>query len=210
MKRISHLDNRKKKAAECFKCAAESIGAVEKNMSIFGITRGQFSMIDVILYMIENIDGEVDLSLWTWCIADYEIKCVEALRDSGKLRNAILVIDSMARKKNHDFLQTWIKKFGLDSVRFVVNHSKIATIEANGLKFLVRGSMNLNNNPRFEQFDIDEGHPGFDLVKKIESELPILEYNHDNSEARNASKVESAWNQEELKFFTNKRKVWAK
>jgi hypothetical protein len=46
-----------------------------------------------------------------------------------------------------------------------MNHRKIATVEAaSGLKFLRRGSINFDFNPRFEQFDITEGGPEFDLV----------------------------------------------
>lgn len=204
------LEKRQAKAKECFKSAQYTIGDIYKGMSLFGITRGQFSMIDVILQIANQAKGKINLSLWTWCIADYEIKCIEALRDNGKIDKALLVIDSMARKKNHAFLMSWIAKFGPESVRFVVNHSKIATMEFDDMKFLIRGSMNLNNNPRFEQFDIDEGHEGFNLVKQIESELPFLEYNHDHVEARKASQIESAWSQCDLQPFFKQGKVWAK
>jgi hypothetical protein len=37
---------------------------------------------------------------------------------------------------------------------------------------LLRGGMNLN--PRFEQLDITEGGEHFDLVERIEAELPFL------------------------------------
>ena len=30
----------------------------------------------------------------------------------------------------------------------------------------------MNYNPRFEQLDIDDGSPAFDLVERIESEIP--------------------------------------
>ncbi len=207
-RREKAFDRRQKKAIECFKSAELSIGPIEKGMSIFGITRGQFSMIDIVLYAIDELE-DCELSLWTWCIADYEIKCVETLMNSGKLKKATLIIDSSARGKNLDILNTWIEKFGLESVRFVVNHSKIATIKSKDLELLIRGSMNLNNNPRFEQFDIDEGCAGFDLVKEIESELPILSLNHTSKEVRKASKIDQSWTQQQLIPF-GKTKVWAK
>jgi hypothetical protein len=57
------------------------------------------------------------------------------------------------------------KQFRHSSVRSEMNHRKIATVEAaSGLKFLRRGSINFDFNPRFEQFDITEGGPEFDLV----------------------------------------------
>ena len=57
------------------------------------------------------------------------------------------------------------KQFEHSSVRSLMNQTKIATVEAaSGLKFLVRGSINFDFNPRFEQFDITEGGHEFDLV----------------------------------------------
>ena len=86
-----------------------------------------------------------------------------------------LIIDHGAQNKNAVTIADWKRQFGADSVRYVVNHAKIATVEtAAGLKFLLRGSMNLNFNPRFEQFDITEGGPEFDLIQGIELELPTL------------------------------------
>ena len=60
-------------------------------------------------------------------------------------------------------------------MRYVVNHSKIVTIRSDRFRLLLRGSMNLNFNPRFEQFDLTEGGEDFEMVKRIEAELPILE-----------------------------------
>ena len=126
-----------------------------------------------------------------------------------KIKSALLVIDSSARVKNKELLLNWISIFGKESIRYVVNHSKIATIKTDDAEYLIRGSMNLNNNPRFEQFDIDEGHDGFGLVKNIESELPILSFSHQNTDARRASKINKSWAQEELIPF-GRQKTWAK
>jgi hypothetical protein len=48
----------------------------------------------------------------------------------------------------------------------------MATVEGGGLKVLMRGSMNLNHNPRLEQIDITEGGLDFDLVRRLEEGLP--------------------------------------
>ena len=151
----------------------------------------------------------VEISVWTWCIADYEISCIEALMKSKQIAKATLIIDSYARCKNENLLLKWVKKFGEKSIRFVVNHSKISTIKCNDLEFLIRGSMNLNNNPRFEQFDIDEGSKGFQLVKDIEKDLPLLKFDHKKEDARKASKINNSWTQEDLLPF-GKLKVWTK
>ena len=69
--------------------------------------------------------------------------------------------------------------------------------------------MNLNMNPRFEQFDLTEGGPDFDLVKEIEDELPVLPDDCSGADAYKASKVAGAFNPEQLSLFTGV-KVWAK
>ena len=165
-------------------------------------------MIDLILVCLDQV-GPARVTLWTWCIAEYEVKCFNRLLIDNRITSALLVIDSQARQKNRDILKDWQARHGDDSIKWVVNHAKLATVETADMRLLLRGSMNLNYNPRFEQFDLDEGHPGFDVVRGIENELPILRFDHPNGEARLATKIEKAHSDEQLAPFTI-RKVWAK
>lgn len=200
---------RRKRAVESFGNAASAIGTVEAGMSLFAITRGQWSMIDAVLAILDQV-GPSRVSLWTWTVAEYEVAVLTRLRRDQRIMGGRLVIDYGARNKNAGIIREWKESFGADSVRYVVNHSKIATIEsASGLKLLARGSMNLNFNPRFEQFDLTEGGPDFDLVREIEDELPVLEDNCTGPQAYAASKVGEAFDQETLALFGGV-KVWAK
>ena len=45
---------RVKRAVESFESAAATIGPIEKDMSLFAITRGQFSMLDAILHCLHG------------------------------------------------------------------------------------------------------------------------------------------------------------
>lgn len=67
--RASSAAGRRKAARESFQSAAECIGTVEPGMSLFAITRGQWSMIDAILAVLDQV-GPAKLSLWTWTVAD--------------------------------------------------------------------------------------------------------------------------------------------
>ena len=208
--RKGSVEWRTERAVESFGCAASAIGPIERGMHLFAVTRGQWSMIDAVLHCLDQVGPSV-ISLWTWTVADYEIQCLNRLRLDGRVKSARLIIDYGARNKNAGLIRTWQSSFGFESVRFVVNHSKMATIESeDGRKLLLRGSMNLNFNPRFEQFDLTEGADGgFDLVRGLEEELPILPMACSNAEAVAASKVSAAFPQETLDLFTNRR-VWAK
>lgn len=199
---------RRARSAESFKTAAECIGEITPGIAIFAITRGQFSMIDAVLACLDQA-GPSEISLWTWTVAEYEIECLQRLMNDGRVTKATLIIDYGARNKNAPLIVQWKSIFGNDSVRYVVNHAKIATIRSEKFKLLLRGSMNLNFNPRFEQFDLTEGGEDYDLVREIESELPILSDNAPGKEAYKASKVSQAFEPEQLAMFSG-AKVWAK
>jgi len=205
---MTPTEKRHRNAAECFKNATETIGTLRPGYSLFGLTRGQFSMIDLILACLDQV-GRARVSLWTWCVAEYEVECFNRLMIDDRITSAMLVIDSQARTKNRELLQRWQAKHGEESIRWVVNHAKIATIEGDGYRLLLRGSMNLNYNPRFEQFDVDDAHPGFELIRTTEASLPVLKFDHNNGEARVASGIDKAFSTERLKPF-NKVRTWAK
>jgi len=165
-------------------------------------------MIDAVLACLDQ-SGPAEISLWTWTVAEYEIECLERLRIDKRLTGGTLIIDGGARNKNAGLIRQWKSTFGPESVRYVINHSKMATILSKDFKLLLRGSMNLNFNPRFEQFDLTEGGADFDLVKRLESELPVLEDNAPGKEVYKASNVSAAFSPEQLHLFSGV-KVWAK
>jgi|GEM_PF-1085151 len=211
---------RRARAVESFQNAAECIGPVEAGMAVFAVTRGQFSMIDAILHVLDQV-GRAKLSLWTWTIADYEVQVFERLMLDDRVTEALLVIDHAARSKNRPLLEKWVATFGPSSIRLVVNHSKIATVEASpevrpaipgepgAARVLLRGSMNLNFNPRFEQLDVTEGGADFDLVKRIEGELEVLDLSAGGDAVYRSSKVSNAFEPASLALFRG-IKTWAK
>ena len=207
MTRSSSPAGRRKTAVESFSNAAETIGSCEAGMSLFAITRGQWSMIDAVLHVLDQV-GPAAVSLWTWTVAEYEVQVLTRLQIDKRLTAGRLIIDHGARNKNAAIIADWKRQFGADSVRYVVNHAKIATVEtASGLKFLLRGSMNLNFNPRFEQLDITEGGPEFDLIQRIELELPDLNDEASGKEVYEATKLQNAFAPEQLNLF-EKPKTW--
>jgi hypothetical protein len=203
---------RQRNAVESFRNAREAIGDLSPGMHTFALTRGQWSMIDGILATLDQT-GPAHVSVWTWTVAEYEVQCVERLIMDKRLLSARLVIDLSGRSTNkgqfNALLNRWQVAFGADAIRYVVNHSKIARVWNDKWRCLLRGSMNLNFNPRFENFDISEGCAGFDLVTGVEDALPILPRDCSHEQAREASQVGSAFTMEQLSIF-NPKKIWAK
>ena len=210
---------RRKRAVESFRHAADCLAPIEHDMSVFAITRGQFSMIDAVLAVLDKA-GPSHVSIWTWRIADYEIKVIERLLGDGRLLSARLVIDLSAGwdpdSWSGKIVTRWVEMFGEASVRTVINHAKIATVYNDEWKFCLRGSMNLNHNPRFEQLDVDEGSgadggrpTAFDVVHQLEDELPDIGALPSKPQAVAASKIKDAWNPGQLNMFDG-GKTWAK
>lgn len=193
-------------AKESFLTASECIGELKKEMSLFAITRGQFSMIDALLYVVSKI-GQCNISVWTWTIADYEIQRFNDLKNEGLLDKALLIVDRSARSRNLELIESWQAKFGKDSVRWAYTHAKIATVFNDNWRFLLRGSMNLNCNPHFEQFDLSESCKGFDLVQAIEKEFSVLSNDFSDNECRASSKIGEGFGKSSL-AFCNGLKQW--
>lgn len=201
--------SRRAHARESFQTAAECLGPVGAGSSIFALTRGQWSMIDAVLHVLDCV-GPSRVSLWTWTVAEYEVQVLTRLRLDRRITGGRLVIDHGARNKNAGIIAEWKETYGPESVRYVRNHAKIARIEsADGLRFLLRGSMNLNFNPRFEQFDLTEGGADFELATEVEDELPVLADDCTIPEVYNATKISRAFDQQTLAMFDGV-KVWAK
>lgn len=200
--------NRRRKSIESFSSAKDCIGPLEHGMSIFAVTRGQFSMIDVINDLVWKM-GSANVSVWTWAIAEYEVEVFTALMDRAEIQSGRLVIDYTAEIRNAGLIQQWRDRFGDETVRIVRSHAKIARVWNDEYSFLARGSMNLNYNPRFEQFDLTEGGDDFDLVASIEDDLQVLRPHASRREAERNTQLELAWKADQVEMF-GQRKVWAK
>ena len=200
--------SRRRHSVESFGNAADCIGKIESGDAIFAVTRGQFSMLDAINAVIVQLE-KPSISLWTWTIADYEVECMNSFLQNGSILSGILVIDRSAEMRSAETIEEWRRRFGESNVRVCKNHAKIARVWDSRFHVLLRGSMNLNFNPRFEQLDITEGGDDFSLVEKMENELPVLPRKCDNLEATNASKLGLAFEKSTLKMFEG-LKTWAK
>lgn len=200
------------RAEQGWRTAGEVLGPITAETSLFVVTRGQISMIDVIREVVQQLSADgsaVDASVWTWCIAAYEVEAFEWFLSGRQLSAARLVIDRSAEQRNRPLIDRWRHAYGVLSVRVCLNHAKIATVSNGRLRVAVRGSMNLNFNPRFEQFDLSVNDGVFDLVRGLEERLPVLPVPSSWAEAASASEVQSAFNDETLAIFEGVR-TWAK
>jgi hypothetical protein len=133
--------------------AREAIAGLDHAVEIFGFTKGQFSLLDLIGAVVE-ITGPAHLSISTWTAASHEIESLSAMAQRGDILGTRWLIDfSMARREPATTAQLR-EAFGPDNIRVAQNHAKWCLIQNTTWRIVLRSSMNLNMNPRFEDFQI--------------------------------------------------------
>lgn len=151
------IDQKKKvKVVDGTKCTARiAAGHVRKNANVYGFTLGQFSISDLISELLD-ITGPADVTISTWTASAAKIDEAYDLFDAGKILSCRFLLDPGFRSRQPRFAAELVKKFGLSSIRTVANHAKFVVIRNSEWDVVVKTSMNLNNNPRLENFEITE------------------------------------------------------
>lgn len=165
------LRRRRASAAECLVAADAAVAELDRGTHLFGMTRGQFSMIDLAAAVLKRT-GPADVAVWTWCIAEYEVEAFGAFFHNGAVRSLSVVMDWTGAQRDMPIVAELQAKFGVDCIRVTKTHAKIVTISTDDdWRVVIRGSMNLNSNPRFEQFDVSDDPAIFGVVEGVMEEL---------------------------------------
>jgi hypothetical protein len=144
------LDLRRKQTA------AEAVATLERDgCELFGLTKGQFSLADMIEALLEK-SGPAALSISTWTAAGTDVSRMMGLLQSGKILSCRWLVDLTFVRRCPSLAQEIRQKFGHDAIRVTKTHAKFATIANGEWEIALRSSMNLNQNPRLESFQV--GH----------------------------------------------------
>jgi len=134
---------------------AECVGEVYKDCEIFGLTKGQFSLFDLVEYVLDRA-GPSDVTIATWTAAGADAtRAFEFLRN-GRIRSIRWIVDRSFKSRQPDYCRTLISLFGNDCIRTTAIHGKFTLIRNDDWNFVIRTSMNLNQNKRIENFEISE------------------------------------------------------
>ena len=135
--------------------AREAIGNLEPGCSLFGFTKGQFSLIELISAVLLQI-GESRMFVSTWTAASADIEEAFRLMESGALKDVRFLVDYTFQRRQPAFASKLRDLFGTDAVRVTSNHAKFVLLQNDRWNIVIRTSMNLNKNPRLEDFAIDD------------------------------------------------------
>ncbi len=151
--------------------AAEAISQFTQETDVFGFTKGQFSLIELIEAAIEKT-GKAYLMVSTWTAATADLANVDKFISSGKIISARFLLDFTFQQRQPGVAKKIRDVFGLEALRVTRNHAKFFQLyNDTGWNVTCKTSMNLNQNPRFEDFDISNDPELFKFLKKITDEL---------------------------------------
>lgn len=146
--------------------AAAALAGLDRTVELYGFTKGQFSLLDLIRAALE-ITGPARLSLSTWTAARHEIQSLDRMMKAGALTGMRWLVDFTFARRDPEAAHQIRQTFGLDAIRVAQTHSKFAVFENADWRLVIRTSMNLNMNPRFEDFTIAHDPELADFLGRI-------------------------------------------
>lgn len=134
--------------------AAETIGPLEEGVRVTGVTAGQFSAIDAMEHMANEL-GRSTCRISTWTTGIYDVHRAKEMRDNEQLAELRFLLDRGTFEKSPQFAGPLVDALGFDAFRCMSVHAKVIIVDGTRSSAVLRSSMNLNKNLRTEQFDID-------------------------------------------------------
>jgi hypothetical protein len=147
--------------------AHEALADLQPGGRVVGITKGQFGMGDILAECLSRT-GPADVLVSAWRVG---ADAAEQLAADARIKSLRLVIDYGFGKVEPDVAARVIRTFGAESIRLARTHAKFAVVRGGGWNLAIRTSMNLNKNPRFEQFDIDDDATICDLFERFATQV---------------------------------------
>jgi len=144
--------------------AAGAVGEITKGCEIFGLSKGQFSLIDLIEHCLDAT-GPADVIISTWSAAAADIEYANRLITDGRIRSLRFLVDFSFPSRKPEYCDLLRSVFGDDCVRMAQTHAKFVVIKNDDWTLALRTSMNLNHNRRLESFEVSDD-PG--MVEYLE------------------------------------------
>lgn len=144
----------------------EAISGFGKNCRIMGLTRGQFSLIDLIHSVLKKT-GSADVICTTWSAGIKDAHQIKWLLDSDLINSFSLITDHSYATRQKRYVIAIEDLFGKENIRTSEIHAKFTLISNEDYKVCIRTSMNLNANRTCENFEIDEDEEVFNFYMEF-------------------------------------------
>lgn len=118
--------------------------------------------------------GPADLILSTWTMGIRDLENARWLIDNHEIRSFRLLTDRSFVTRQPRYCRRLVELFGESCIRSSHTHAKFAVIRNDAWNICIRGSMNLNRNKRWENFDLDDDAGLCDFFEGLVAELERL------------------------------------
>ncbi len=173
----TRLRKRKIVHGEGNKNVRQVIGPLVSGMEIYGINNGQFSFINIIEDLVNQIVAPVNIDISSWTMARFEITRMSHYLETGQAQRIRFLTDRSfptRHQKEFEFLRSIL---GQDNIRVLRCHCKFALIYNERWNLAIRTSMNLNQNKRLENFEISDDKRLTGYMRDIVDELFATSFN---------------------------------
>jgi len=150
--------------------AKEAVSGFAKGGRVIGLTKGQFSLLHLIREILEHT-GRADVTISTWSAGLYDASALYELKQSGKIKSVLIITDRSYITRQKEYATTLERAFGKECIRTTNTHAKFVLISNDEWSVCIRSSMNLNENKRCENFDIDDDQDIFNFYQGFCDEI---------------------------------------
>lgn len=156
---VKHGALRTRARASGLVTAAEAVGEFPADAVVTGVTKGGFSMLDLIEHLL-TLTGPADVAVSTWTMGVYDADLLWRFANVGAITSIRFVLDPSifkvdGQRSRHS--AAFLGAFGGEAIRAVSNHAKFTVLDGVDRHITICSSMNLNRNKRLENFVIFDG-----------------------------------------------------
>ncbi|MAU40984.1 MAG: hypothetical protein CMF31_05110 [Kordiimonas sp.] len=183
--------------------AFAAISEWDKNLEVFGFTKGQFSMVDLLEAVLQKT-GPADVVISTWTAASADLSRVESFINKGRMSSALWLVDHSFKSRQPVFCQQLQDTFGADCIRTIATHAKFVLLKNSDWSVVMQTSMNLNQNKRIENFciaDDKELYALFDGLVRDIFDLQPAGVGFDGNGSRRARELDELGTAEKGDFY---------
>lgn len=146
--------------------ARTALGDFGKGMETTCYTFGQFSLIDAVVVMLDRT-GPCDLDVCTWTVGVEDMHRVYSLEQRGLLKSIRWVVDQGFESRQPGYCAQLRELYGDGRIRTIRAHAKFILFGNEDWRVVIRTSMNLNQNTRFEHLDVTDDAELYDWHRNV-------------------------------------------
>jgi len=135
--------------------AADAVGKITRGCEIYGVSKGQFSLIELIEHVLDAT-GPASVVISTWTAAGADLAHAQGLLSDGRILGMRWLVDYSFPSRQPGYCRLLRDRFGDNSIACCANHAKFVLVHNEQWSVAIRTSMNLNLNRRLESYEISD------------------------------------------------------